>query len=376
MLFRQSLTLYQVPHLALGAELSTDYRERSVVMSYNSIFGVIGGAGTFFYGWTWFGHVHGGTGARAAYPGIGIGVGLFAAATILLCAHFTRDQIPRLVQAPPGPRRFTLRELLSATTASFSNRNYLALLLGLILLGATLGTRETISSYMSLFYWGLPEDKIRVFGLASPPAFLIAFVVTAHLHARFDKRAAIVGAALGMVFAATFPIVARMLGHMPPNGSPALVGVLFLFTFLFYGAVAVLQISVLSALADVADEYELEAGQRQEGIFFAARTFLAKMTSAFGTVLAGLAIDLIHFPHAAKPGHVAADVLFKLGLLDGPLGSLPALLAVFFYARYRIDRRRHAEIQHALRERRTPAAAPLAGEQPRAAVETPQPAAG
>src|SRR5262249_14317937 len=31
-LFRQCWTLYQIPHLALGAELTTDYRERSIVM--------------------------------------------------------------------------------------------------------------------------------------------------------------------------------------------------------------------------------------------------------------------------------------------------------------------------------------------------------
>ena len=48
-LLRTALTLYHVPHLALGAELTTDYRERSVVMSYNSIFGVVGGASAFFF---------------------------------------------------------------------------------------------------------------------------------------------------------------------------------------------------------------------------------------------------------------------------------------------------------------------------------------
>jgi Na+/melibiose symporter-like transporter len=38
LLFRQALSLYHVPHLALGAELSNDYHERSVVMSYNTLF--------------------------------------------------------------------------------------------------------------------------------------------------------------------------------------------------------------------------------------------------------------------------------------------------------------------------------------------------
>ena len=101
-LFRQFLTVYQVPHLALGAELSTDYRERSVVMSYNAIFAVIGGASTYFYGWTWFKHVPGGTTVRAGYPGLAAGVAVFAAVVIFASAYFTRDQIPRL--AKPSAR--------------------------------------------------------------------------------------------------------------------------------------------------------------------------------------------------------------------------------------------------------------------------------
>ena len=107
-------------------------------------------------------------------------------------------------------------------------------------------------------------------------------------------------------------------------------------------------ISVLSALADVADEHELRTGRRQEGVFYAARTFSAKLTSALGHELAGAAVDLIGFPAGALPGSVDHRVLFRLGLIDGPIASLPALCAVFFYLRYRIDKRRRTEIQRAL----------------------------
>jgi len=361
-LFRQGLTLYQVPHLALGAELSTDYRERSVVMSYNSIFAVVGGAGTFFFGWTWIRHA-GGAAMRNGYSGLGLGVAMFVALVIFASAHFTRDQIPRLVQPSERDARFTLRELFSETLACMANKNYLMLLLGLVFMSATLGTRETLNSYTSLFYWGLPEDKIRVFGLVTPPAFVIAFFLTVRFHSWFDKRETIIGGVCAMIVTAIVPILLRISGHFPANGAPGLLPLLMLFVFLSYGAAAVLQISVLSALADVADEHELTSGKRQEGVFYAARTFFAKLTSGLGTILAGLAVDLIHFPTGAKPGQVAGDVLFKLGLIDGPIASLPALLGIFFYARYRIDRHRHAEIQRELHERQK-LGAPPASEPP------------
>ena len=44
---RTFMTLYHVPHLALGGELSTSYTERSKIMSFNNFFGWIGGAGIF-----------------------------------------------------------------------------------------------------------------------------------------------------------------------------------------------------------------------------------------------------------------------------------------------------------------------------------------
>jgi Na+/melibiose symporter-like transporter len=355
-LFRQCWTLFQVPHLALGAELSDDYRERTVVMSYNALFQVVGGAGAFLLGWTWLSHAPGGSGVRTGYSGLGAGVAVVSTLTILAAAHFTRDQIPRLKQPLVRPRQ-SLLGLLGELRSCLSNRNYLAMVFGMICFGALVGTRETLASYTSLFYWGLPEDKIRLYGLASPPVYILAFFVTARLHDWFDKRRTIIVAMAVMAFAITYPIAARMLGHFPANGSRQLFPALLAFYALGYLAIAVLTISVMSALADIADEHELLTGRRQEGVFYSARTLFGKITAGLGTLCAGAAIDLIHFPQGAKPGEVSADVLYKLGWIDGPIASLPAFIAIFCLARYNIDRRRHAEIQSQLLERRKQAIA-------------------
>jgi Na+/melibiose symporter-like transporter len=187
---------------------------------------------------------------------------------------------------------------------------------------------------------------------------LLAFFLIAGLHRRFEKRHTIIGAASLTAFAAVTPISLRLLGLFPANGAPSLMKLLLSFYFVGYLGIALLTISVLSALADVADEHELTTGRRQEGIFFAARTLFNKISSGAGHIIAGLGIDFIHFPKAAKPGAVPDQTLFELGVLNGPLAVLPALLAIFFYAHYHIDRRRHAEIQAALAERRKAASAP------------------
>ena len=46
-LARGAMTLYHVPHLSLGAELTDDYVERTRVVAYRIFFGFVGGASLF-----------------------------------------------------------------------------------------------------------------------------------------------------------------------------------------------------------------------------------------------------------------------------------------------------------------------------------------
>jgi Na+/melibiose symporter-like transporter len=349
---RQALTLYQVPHLALGAELSHDYHQRSAIMSYASLFGLVGGASTFFFGWTWFSKIPGAATVRSGYPALGATVGIFAAVAILLSAHFTRDQIPRLLQPTGTAERFGIKRMWQEIAECLANRNYRVMLLGLFCVSGTIGTKETVNSYTNLFFWELPPEKIRLFALASPPAYVIAFIATVWLHRRIDKRNSMMLSLALIVLGGCVPVIGRLLGVVPPNNTPALMSVLFCATFTFYLGFATLTISALSALADIADEHELATGRRREGVFFAARTFFAKLSSGVGHIVAGVAMDLIAFPHGARPGQVAQDVVRSLGVLDGPVAVVPALLSIYFYAKYRIDHRMHSEIQTALAERR------------------------
>jgi GPH family glycoside/pentoside/hexuronide:cation symporter len=349
---RQALIAYHVPHLALGAELSQDYRERSVVMGYNTIFQVVGGAGAVFFGWTWFSKIEGGSAVRTGYATLAIVIAVVSALAILVSAHFTRDQIPFLRQPASDAPPFSLRVLLAEIADCLRNRNYRNLLMGFLCLGATVGTRETLDPYLGLFFWELPASQIRLFGLASPPAYLLAFLITARIHGRLEKRHTIGSSATLLALTVATPICLRLLGLFPANGSPRLLPLLLLFVMLFYFGLAVLTISVLSALADVADEHELQTGKRQEGVFYAARTFFSQLSTGAGHVVAGVGIDLIAFPAGAKPGEVAPDVITRLGILNGPIAAIPAIVAIVFYARYRIDRRRCAEIQDALLQRK------------------------
>ena len=352
-LHRQALTLFQVPHLAFGAELASDYHQRSVVMSYAAIFGTLGASSTFFFGWTHFSHAAGGTTARESYGSLAIGMAVAVAVVGLASAHFTRDRIPALSSLPANTERFSLTQLLRDVRSCLRSPNYRATLAGLMCLSATVGVRETVHSYVTLFFWELPANKLRVFGLATPPAFLVAFLITARLHRRFDKRNTMLGSLIVMAITTILPVLLRFCGWLPANGSAGLTTSLLLFTFVYFGAGAVQMITVLSVLSDIADEHELTAGVRSEGTLFAARTLFSKLSSGLGHLLAGVALDVIQFPTKAHPGEVAQKLVNELAVFDGPIATLPVLAALWFYRRYAIDRQRHTEIQNALHSRRS-----------------------
>ncbi len=350
-LLRTALTLYHVPHLALGAEMTLDYKERSVLMSYNTIFGLLGTAGVFYLSWSYFGSLESGTSNRLGYLVVASVVAFFGIVMVFASAFFTRDQVAKLSRPPTDLPAFSLTELWAEVRLCLTNQNYQMLLFGMIFLSATIGLHETLNAHINLFYWELDEAQIGLMAVGAPLGLLIATLATPRLHVRFDKRETLIAGILGMVLATGFPVTLRLFGWFTENGTPLHFPILCALKMMSYGTSAVMVISIVSSLADVTDEHELLTGRRQEGVFFAARSFFSKLTSGLGHLLAGIAIDVISFPVGAQPGEIDADTLFDFGIVAGPLTVLPALISMLFYVRYRIDQPRHQQIRRELDRR-------------------------
>ena len=147
-----------------------------------------------------------------------------------------------------------------------------------------------------------------------------------------------------------------LLGFAPANGSWSLVMFITFFGSFSSFCGAVLNISVMSALADIADEHELKTGLRLEGIFYSARAFFSKAMNAVGHIVAGFALQYyVLLPQKSVPGEVSAEIIFRLGVVDGPFAKVGGVIAGIVYLGYRIDKAAHAEIQARLKERAAPA---------------------
>lgn len=360
-MLRQSMTFFHTPHLALGGELSRDYTERSKVMSYNAFFTWAGAAATSWIALSYFfkatPEYPRGLLNPAPYAPYSLIMAGLALAVLFSSAWFTRDRIPHLPKPPEDLPKFSPFEFFRDIGKAFSNRNYVWLLAAFFFLSMMVGLRSGLHLYTNTFYWQLTSEQIRWFVIGSFSGYFSAFLATARLHGRYDKRAVMIISAIIYAIAPAVPIALGGLGLLGAS-TPGLLAILIAFSVLSYGAASILSISVMSALADVADENELKFGLRQEGVLYSTRSLFAKVDQAIGAALAGFVLTIIAFPVKAQVGQVPAETVWNLALWDGILAAVPGAIAVFFYARYGITRRKYEATKTALAERRSGFAAP------------------
>lgn len=354
-LMRQAMTFFHTPHLAMGAELSQDYTERSKVMAYNSFFLWAGAAFTttlalriFFPSTPEYPR---GILNPAPWSTYAMAISVAVVAILFASSWLTRDRIPHLPKRADDTPGFSPAEFMRDIGKALSNINYVWLLIAYFFLSLMLGLREALRMYVNTFYWQLNSEQLSLFIIGSFVGYLAAFVFAPRLHGIFDKKRTIISSVLIYTVVPPIPLVLGMSGVLSPS-SQGLLPILIAFATVQYAAMSVLQISVMSALADIADQNELKHGIRQEGVLYSTRSLAAKMDAAIGAALAGFVITFIAFPEKAQPGQVPEGVLFNLALTDSVVAAVPGLIATLFYARYSINRRSYEETKAELRLRR------------------------
>ena len=355
-LLKLSITLFTIPHLALGAELSDDYIERSKIMSFNNVLSYTGVIIMHVYVWFFiFPNIEGyelGQLSRDAYPPIVIFSCILVGIALTSSAYFTKDQIPKLKQPKERRSKNNLFRFFKDIGKVLKNKNYLYLLLGIFFLSILIGTHEVLGLYMYTFYWKLSPIQTGWLILNNVFGYAIGFIVTARLHAIFEKPIIIVLSAITLSFFWSLAVILSLFGLAPEPASWDLVIFIIILGSVAAAAGSILHISVMSALADVCDEHELLTGYRQEGIFYSARSFFAKASGALGSIVAGTALEIINFPSYGSDKEITQSMLFNLGILDGPFAMIWGLIAAFFYSGYKITNKYHREIRDKLEQKK------------------------
>lgn len=354
LLLRTFITIYFIPYSAMGAELSSDYDERTVIAKSRVgmawIASMLMPAIAFGLIFQASGDIDGRL-VEANYFTYGLLSCAVAGITVLLCVWGTRTVIPRLPAAPSGQPGFHWLQPISDFRAALGNRNFRYKLGASLTFGMVAGVYLTLSLYLATYFWEFTSNELA--GLLAPTALgaVLAFSFLGRLGRRFDKPALLSVAAIAIAVNAFWMIGARLFGMLPDNGHPVIYPLQMLSTCISTFIIMSLQTLSVSLIADILDEQELLTGRRQEGTFFAAGTFIAKATTGLGTLLAGVVIDLAGIVPGSAPGSLEQSVLQALGWFTiGIICSL-SLVSFWFYSRIQLGRQDHGKILEQLEAR-------------------------
>ena len=343
---RACISLYEVPSSSLVPELTTHYDERTSLLGFRYFFGWSGGLAMAIVAFQVF------LQPSAAYPvgvlnadgyrAYGLAASAVMALAILISAAGTHSYIPHL-RKPPPKQPFDLGRTFREMRETLANRSFLSLFGAMIFGSMAGGLSAALNIYFNTFFWELTSDQMAFLMLTSFVSAAIALAVAPRVSASIGKKAAAVSIALAAIVLGPAPVVLRLLGWFPENGSPMLVPSLLVTNLVALTLTIASSIVSSSMIADIVEDSELTTGRRSEGTFFAAMSFVQKTVGGFGIFASTVLLGLIGFPQGAKPGEVAADVVRSLGIVYTPMIVALYLVSIGFLALYPISRAKHEE---------------------------------
>jgi len=351
---RGAMTLYHVPHLAMGAELSDDYQERTSIVAWRTMLAVVGGGLVTIASYRLFfpetAQFENGMLNPDGYSRYSVFAAVIMIVTIWYSAYGTRDRIPELPKAPESPERFSFRRIVTEFGSAWENISFRSLFVGFTLFGIFFGVLGTLGTHVNVFFWEFGTGQLQFLVLPALIGFALGSALVGPLHKRFDKLPTLMFGCIASAFVGNAAIVLRLLGAFPENGSPWLLPVVFMLLLINTTIAATSFVSAGSMMADVAEQHVLRSGKAQQGIFFSATSFSGKLASGFGHFIAGVGLDWIAFPLESKPSEVSSEAIQSLGLLNLSAGLI-TIVAIWVFRYYAIDRDVQLETRRALVDR-------------------------
>ena len=353
---RLMLTLFFVPHLSLGAELATDYHGRTSLIGYRVFFTYAGillisviGFAVFFPPTEQFSN---GMLNKASYPNFGLFCAIMGSTAMLLCVFGTRGAIPRLRKPAPHDGEGSALWAFIDVFRTLKLDSFRILFISVLIFNTLAGVVQTLLVYVATYVFDFQPQHLA--GLASSVVVGIIFasVVAQGLSRRFDKKRAL---AMCVVTGGVFAFSPQVLYFTGVLESMSLTAK-FAFIFTVNGISQVFFIAYIilldSMLSDVIDEHELHSDKREEGLFFAARSFATKASYGLGSFFAGIGLDIIRFPQGASPDTVPAEAVLNLAIMSGPVMFVLFAATVMVSSRYPLTADRHSEIMQSIEARR------------------------
>ncbi len=318
-LFYTATTVFGMPHDSLGAELSTDYHDRTRVFAVRRVAFGIGAACVLLAVL----RLPESADPRAEASSLALGVGIVTAALIVYTALSLRERPEYQGRGAPDPI-VALRDIVANPHARILLAVFLIQQLGI-------GGITVVAAYHAEYVLGRADALAMVLGIFFVVSILSVPVWTL-LARRFEKKT--------LLFASML-MSALAMGSIYWIGEGQLVLMLALAGLGgFSGGGA--DVVFPSLEADVIDCDEYRTGERKEGMYFAAWHFAQKTAVGGAAMLTGFALSASGFEANAVQNERA---LFTIRALMSLFPVVCYGLGVLLFLRFRLDRATHAAIR-------------------------------
>jgi GPH family glycoside/pentoside/hexuronide:cation symporter len=260
-----AFTLVDLPHKAWGAELSTDYHERTHVAAWREGFGEVGQI--FFLSLLVIMSMLGHIGNRDQLMAIALTI-VFSLPPLVFIA------LAKAPEFPPEQFRDSPHRGWGALVLVLRNRAFVYSLITVLLLGAAVVIQSTLHKLVLTHVVGRPQIFAPMI-LAENLVSLAAIPIWMRIAARVGKHRAITLAALWVGFwSLAFPLVGA--------GDTILYVALIMLRGSSFTSIFLLSNSMA---ADVVDHDIVASGQHRTGLFFAVWGMAIKCAVALGVML-------------------------------------------------------------------------------------------
>lgn len=343
-LTRLGMTMFEVPHRAFGAEITSSYTERTSIFAFREQFTWIGGLTNALLAYGFFlrdtpDYVPG-TRNPEPWDDLALVGSLMMAFTILVSflstLKYSNISLSEAVN-------FSIREMLKSTKDAIKNRSFRLFFFGYFFIASGWGMGSSLQLYMNTYVWEFESTMITSFLFVYFIATFAAFIIVPILGKYYEKKTILLWSIALAGFVHALPVTFYFMGWLPEIGTWDLFFALVPFVFFANGPLAASAIIRESMLGDVSDEVHLETGKDQRGLMFASSSLIGKLNTGLGIFISGLALQLINFPRGS--GSIpSTESITSLALIQGPFVSLLLLIPFLIFYFYSIDKNRHQQI--------------------------------
>lgn len=330
-----AISVFEVPYSAMVAEMTADYRERTVLTGYKMMAARIGIIFAAFVGPSIF---QSSANLLDGFKLLGVAAGVFMTLTGLW-SFFTTRGAPRLDSTV---HRFNLMQEVDAVVR---NRPFRVLWITFLMQNLAIGAAATALIYFLVYVLRLEPGSVGPFLAAAGVAAALATPVWVFVARRLGKRPTYF---IGLGLAAVLTIPAMLL-------PPALAGLL-LVVLLVTGTVdAANQLMPNAMVPDTVEVDQARTGERREGALFGAWGFCRKLGMTAGAFLVSLALAAFGFVEGAGPTGQSPEALLGIRAIYAGLPCGLWLAAIFALTRYDLTEAKFNALKARIRAGKTEA---------------------